>query len=264
MWLCLNCGEESDDNFDVCWNCQTVQGKSSPPLEEQEVMQPSEDEKLTEENNSHLLHCTKCQVVLSSQKHRCPNCGTRQSPLFAIVVPVLLVILTLSTLIGSIIKVLERRPPDAIGILALFAVLSLFVVLIAYSLYSGKTWSWHLWTFVLGLLAFLTTMSLALLGMGSASNIPGLCGGIFFLSAIIYTGVVWRTAQMKTWRIATIAYATVNGILLIILNFSQIEKPVLAETIFAGTVMLLIILSYSIRVRRWYRIGLGWTGKFIQ
>src|SRR5262245_12888256 len=22
MWNCTNCGEQSEDNFDICWNCQ--------------------------------------------------------------------------------------------------------------------------------------------------------------------------------------------------------------------------------------------------
>lgn len=30
MWQCQQCGESCDDNFDVCWNCQTVKPGSLP------------------------------------------------------------------------------------------------------------------------------------------------------------------------------------------------------------------------------------------
>jgi hypothetical protein len=30
MWLCKKCSESVDDNFDVCWNCQTAKAGSAP------------------------------------------------------------------------------------------------------------------------------------------------------------------------------------------------------------------------------------------
>lgn len=30
MWVCRNCAEEVEDDFDVCWNCQTAKGASAP------------------------------------------------------------------------------------------------------------------------------------------------------------------------------------------------------------------------------------------
>jgi hypothetical protein len=32
MWVCANCGEESEDNFPVCWNCQHTRGGSPPAV----------------------------------------------------------------------------------------------------------------------------------------------------------------------------------------------------------------------------------------
>ena len=29
MWLCPNCGEESEDNYDRCWNCSTERGEDA-------------------------------------------------------------------------------------------------------------------------------------------------------------------------------------------------------------------------------------------
>lgn len=31
MWKCIACGEQIEDDFDVCWNCQT--SKDGKPLE---------------------------------------------------------------------------------------------------------------------------------------------------------------------------------------------------------------------------------------
>lgn len=30
MWKCGNCGEDVEDDFEVCWNCQTERGAASP------------------------------------------------------------------------------------------------------------------------------------------------------------------------------------------------------------------------------------------
>jgi DNA-directed RNA polymerase subunit RPC12/RpoP len=34
MWKCSSCGEEVDDAFDVCWNCQRGKDGSPPPVAE--------------------------------------------------------------------------------------------------------------------------------------------------------------------------------------------------------------------------------------
>lgn len=44
MWKCANCNEESEDNFDSCWNCQTKQGQL-----------------ITKDSQSMTPVCPKCQ-----------------------------------------------------------------------------------------------------------------------------------------------------------------------------------------------------------
>ena len=30
MWICKNCKEENEDNFDICWNCQRDKNGNIP------------------------------------------------------------------------------------------------------------------------------------------------------------------------------------------------------------------------------------------
>ena len=225
-------------------------------------VKPAEDSKASETSL-----CAKCQAVLSPQQHRCPNCGGRQSPLFVAIFPVVLVILAFVALIGGIIGGLTASQNEVAQALTVMVPVFLFMIAIAYGLYSGKTWGWHMLTVVLGLLMVVGIINLLTLGEASDRGIGGLCAGIFFWSSVIYTAVTWRTARMKTWRIATIAYGIVNGVPLILFVFNQAGKKAFNGAIviatLVGIIVLLIVLSYSIPVRRWYRVRLGWTGKFI-
>jgi hypothetical protein len=59
MWTCLNCSEQLDDNFEVCWNCGTSRnGKIDPdfiPERGIEVPPSLEDEIAAR------FQCAKCQ-----------------------------------------------------------------------------------------------------------------------------------------------------------------------------------------------------------
>ncbi|HEX8845683.1 MAG TPA: hypothetical protein VF791_13610 [Pyrinomonadaceae bacterium] len=65
MWTCVSCGNEVDDNFETCWNCQTDKDAYVPGLQiEGEV------------NNKSNWICATCGVNVLSEKTICPNCGT--------------------------------------------------------------------------------------------------------------------------------------------------------------------------------------------
>jgi len=239
--------------------------KENPPTESNFVSSKHDDPPAkAEDSGATVRRCTKCQASLSPQQHRCSNCRSRQSPLFVQIFPVVLVILALLALTGGIIGGLTATRNELPQALVVMVPVFLFMVATAYGLYSGKTWGWHLLTVVLGLLMVVGIINLLTLGDTSDRGIGGLCAAIFFWSSVIYTGVAWRTARMKTWLIATIAYAIVNGLPLLLFLFSHVEKESFRSVIVAmlvGIIVLLIALSYSIRVRWWYRVRLGWTGK---
>ena len=45
MWICKNCGEDVEDDFDVCWNCQFDKNGSPPALVEPEKKDETEETK---------------------------------------------------------------------------------------------------------------------------------------------------------------------------------------------------------------------------
>lgn len=52
MWQCSNCGEEIDDNFEVCWNCQFGKDGTQQPIlksvaNDQPIRIPEQKQKLT-------------------------------------------------------------------------------------------------------------------------------------------------------------------------------------------------------------------------
>ena len=42
MWLCSNCAEENEDNFEICWNCRYDKA-GSPPIESKTVDEETDD-----------------------------------------------------------------------------------------------------------------------------------------------------------------------------------------------------------------------------
>lgn len=60
MWQCSNCGEEVDDVFEVCWNCQTEKDGTRKAI-------PQSDEHLK----------TTAPAVDVPRSKVCPNCGRK-------------------------------------------------------------------------------------------------------------------------------------------------------------------------------------------
>jgi hypothetical protein len=64
MWRCLTCGEESENNFEVCWNCQTSKGEFS-----------GEDRPAKASAAAQLYECDACGADVSFDDNACPKCG---------------------------------------------------------------------------------------------------------------------------------------------------------------------------------------------
>jgi predicted amidophosphoribosyltransferase len=61
MWKCPSCGERVEDDFEMCWNCQTEKDSSSVVTEVEDDLQEWE--------------CTACGANVSSETDTCPSCG---------------------------------------------------------------------------------------------------------------------------------------------------------------------------------------------
>jgi predicted RNA-binding Zn-ribbon protein involved in translation (DUF1610 family) len=78
MWQCSNCGEQVEDNFGVCWNCQNEKGTSITLLEEQP--QSWECDACGAEVASQDTICSSCGADISEvagPQVFCPKCGAR-------------------------------------------------------------------------------------------------------------------------------------------------------------------------------------------
>lgn len=74
MWTCMNCGEKVEDDFDVCWNCETQKGglaseshfvsSKSPPIIEKELS-----------NAAKTWECEACGAEVRFDDAICPKCG---------------------------------------------------------------------------------------------------------------------------------------------------------------------------------------------
>lgn len=65
MWKCLNCSEEMEDHFDVCWNCEADRKGVLPARSSsaQDSREKQEKDFLNEKFRS--KNCPRCNVVLT-------------------------------------------------------------------------------------------------------------------------------------------------------------------------------------------------------
>jgi predicted RNA-binding Zn-ribbon protein involved in translation (DUF1610 family) len=79
MWNCTSCGEEVEDNFEACWNCQTTKGgrrsgNSTAPASDED------DQLRALVNRKHKpMACLRCGRILqhtgTRKFHEGPNFG---------------------------------------------------------------------------------------------------------------------------------------------------------------------------------------------
>jgi TM2 domain-containing membrane protein YozV/RNA polymerase subunit RPABC4/transcription elongation factor Spt4 len=67
MKHCINCGEEIDDDAELCGSCGVNQSKRL--------------ECGHEERGENEKYCTECGELIHKQAEVCPECGVRQQPL---------------------------------------------------------------------------------------------------------------------------------------------------------------------------------------
>jgi hypothetical protein len=67
MWKCLNCEEQVDDDFEVCWNCQTAQDGSLPDAYFHQKVVPRElvplQERMSRQTDEDLLRIVSFDAI---------------------------------------------------------------------------------------------------------------------------------------------------------------------------------------------------------
>lgn len=200
------------------------------------------------------MKCVACNSALLPRQHRCSSCGKLVSPLFNRIVPAALSVIGLAALVAGIYGgITTNELPQALSVM-----IPLFLVAIAasYGMLRGAAFGWYLWTVILGLWlmgAVATLIFVEPFGPVSA--------GLLFWSSVIGIAVLWRTRREEISRRTSLVYAGLNGISLVVaLIRSQRPSEALAGIVLAGAFVGQVVWTYSIRVRWWNNIGLGWTG----
>ena len=80
MWRCLKCGEEVEDHFELCWNCQANRRGLRPF--KQLVEDVPEDERVKARvNKKHKpINCLRCSTILNYAGSR----RLQQGPAFGV------------------------------------------------------------------------------------------------------------------------------------------------------------------------------------
>jgi len=74
MWACMNCGEKVEDDFDVCWNCETQKGSlTSASYFASPKSQPVIEEEFS--NGPRTWECEACGAEVRFEDLTCPQCG---------------------------------------------------------------------------------------------------------------------------------------------------------------------------------------------
>lgn len=88
MWICKQCSEKIEDQFDACWNCglersgNLIQEKnqSNQKTIKSKVRRNShqkDSNQKFEEKNSALTSCKDCGGMVSKKADACPSCGAK-------------------------------------------------------------------------------------------------------------------------------------------------------------------------------------------
>jgi len=65
MWKCLNCSEEVEAHFDVCWNCEANRNGVLPPTSSSPQDNRDREEKSFLSEKFRTKNCLRCDVVLT-------------------------------------------------------------------------------------------------------------------------------------------------------------------------------------------------------
>lgn len=93
MWICKNCAEKIEDQFDTCWSCGTekIGAGLNGKKQKNALVQKSGDRKLKsipkdikdklseqhQEKNPALTICKDCGGMVSKKADACPSCGAK-------------------------------------------------------------------------------------------------------------------------------------------------------------------------------------------
>jgi len=78
MWHCLKCGEEVEDHFEVCWNCQADR-RGLRKFTKPEIEYPEDRVRAIVNKKHKPMHCLRCSCLLTHagtrKLHQGPNFG---------------------------------------------------------------------------------------------------------------------------------------------------------------------------------------------
>ena len=80
MWRCLKCGEEVEDHFDLCWNCQANR-RGLRPFKQIADEDPGDERVRARVNKKHKpINCIRCSTILTYSGSR----RLQQGPAFGV------------------------------------------------------------------------------------------------------------------------------------------------------------------------------------
>ena len=78
IWHCLKCGEDVEDQFEVCWNCQADR-RGLRNFNKREIEYPEDRVRAIVNKKHKPMSCLRCSAVLSHagtrKLHQGPNFG---------------------------------------------------------------------------------------------------------------------------------------------------------------------------------------------
>jgi hypothetical protein len=80
MWRCLKCGEEVEDHFELCWNCQANR-RGLRPFKQLVEDDPEDERVKARVNKKHKpINCLRCSTILTYAGSR----RLQQGPAFGV------------------------------------------------------------------------------------------------------------------------------------------------------------------------------------
>ena len=212
--------------------------------------------------------CRRCGQALIPRRRRCPQCRALTGPLFLWIFPPILAILAAVSFVAGLIGGIETNElSQAMTVMVPVLLLSTGT---AAGLWFGRAGAWYLWTFLLGAALFGATVSMIASATDIHSDVepPGGRMALYFFSSLAYVAISWRTARRTVWWWVTAGYMLMIVLLSVSVMLTYHGVPcwgaMIGSTVLWMIVAVLVCLTFSVSVRWWCHVRLGWTGKYIE
>ncbi len=209
--------------------------------------------------------CRKCGKPLPPRNRRCPKCRALTGPIFLWILPPIVALLGVWSFVMAIIGGIETNElPQAMGVMIPVLLVSIAASL---GLWFGRAGGWHFWTVLLGL-GILGAFVFMIMATGSDADPPGGRMAMYVLATLIYVGIAWRTVDRKKWWWVSGGYLAIVSLVSLSVIVTYCDQacigPVIGVLVYWLILAGLVIVTYSLGVRWWCRVRLGWTGGYIE